>query len=450
MSPALPARRNVLLVSLLVGCAYSACAANFGPGGSLFEAPIKNADTLTVECWFQPAQSCPDGAYLFDKLIGDQQSAFRLEVGKGELDLVNTAGDITKAPLPAGGGKVHVLACVDRQTKQQTLIVNAAPPVTTRFSNAIAWSKEQGPLRVGGDLAGQHRFAGEIYRVSVYTRTPQGEVSAPFEVPVTLAQKLAWGEWARWDLAAAIRGTSVPSSGNGPALTLARAFLPDTTPAENNTTLWYGHPAWDWLQALPIGNGRIGGMVYGGIEREEIQLNEGTVWAGGPNDPINPASPDAIKKIRPLLLQGGGPQEKQASDLWKSSAMAIPLHQPSYQTLGDLSLAFDLPGGPVGEYRRTLDLDAAVARVRYTVAGVHYTRETFVSAPDRVLVCRVAADRPGSISFAAMLGSIQKSFTVTPEGQTLVLDGTSGDAEGGYGGRSNSLRGLRRRRRGAP
>jgi alpha-L-fucosidase 2 len=112
---------------------------------------------------------------------------------------------------------------------------------------------------------------------------------------------------------------------------LGRAFPPNTTPAENNLTLWYGHPAWDWLQSLPVGNGHIGGMVGGGVDHEHIDLNEGTVWAGGPNDPVNPASTEAMKQIRALLLDG---KSTEARDLWKKSAMAIPLHQPQYQTLG--------------------------------------------------------------------------------------------------------------------
>jgi alpha-L-fucosidase 2 len=411
--------------------AGSARAMDFNATSPLVEAPLKSMSDFTIECWFEVDPQCPDGAYLFDKLIGDDGTACRLEIHGGTARLVNTAGDVTEAPLPPTGTMVHLLAFFDRTHKQQTLYVGTGAPVTTNFSVAIAMSKEEGPLRIGGDLAGGHRFVGKVTRVSVYSRPPKAEINGAFALSPNLASKLAWGEYSRWNLDDANGTADVPSVGNGPTLVPARVLPTDPTPAENNLTLWYGHPAWDWLQALPVGNGRIGGMVFGGIDHEEIQFNEGTVWAGGPNDAVNPASTEAMKVIRQLLLQG---KEAQAEALWKTSAMGIPLHQPNYETLGDLQLDFALPAGAAEKYRRTLNLDDAVARVRYTISGVSYTRETFASAPDRVMVTRITADHPGSLSFTAALSTIQKIYQVTAKGDVLAMDGTGGDGEVGQDG----------------
>ncbi len=439
-----PCARPILfpfLLLFLTGITLS--AADFGPDKPLYEAlGNKQPKDFTIECWFKPDASCPDGACVFDKLIGSDRSAVRLEIHGATLRLVNTGGDATEAPLPTDGAKVHVVAVVDRSNKKQTLYVDAAPPVSTPFSYAIAASKEEGPLRIGGDLAGGHRFSGTVFQV-IYHSYPfkDSNVKPDFTVSPADAAKLGWGQIGRWDLTGAPGAdggyASPPNPGQngapgvpGPEMVAARVLPPDPAP-ENNTTLWYGHPAWDWLQAVPVGNGRLAGMVFGGIDSEQIELNEGTVWAGGPNDPVNPASTEAMKQIRALLLQG---KSKEASDLWKASAMAIPLHQPAYQELGNLALSFALPSGAAEKYRRTLDLDAAVARTRYTINGVTYTRETFSSAPDRVLVTRITADRPGSISFTAALSTVQKAAQVSADGNVLAMDGTSGDWDNGQDG----------------
>ncbi len=157
--------------------------------------------------------------------------------------------------------------------------------------------------------------------------------------------------------------------------------------------LWYGQPAAEWNQALPVGNGRLGGMVFGGVEKERIQLNEETVWAGGPWDANNPESLPALPEVRRLLFAG---KPVEAARLAESRMMSRPLHQPPYQTLGNLWIEF--PGaGESADYRRDLDLDTGTAGVRYRSGGTHFTREVFASAPDQVLVVRLVADKPFGI-----------------------------------------------------
>ena len=409
-------------------------ALDFTATGNLYESMAQTGNVTTVEAWFKVDPNCPEGAYVFDKLAGDTRCAFRLEVGRGTLRLVDTAGDAAEGPMP-GEGLVHAVAIVDRDLhnnkdpdrKTLRLYINGSLAGTTRLANAQAVSGQNGPLRIGGDLAGGHRFIGSIVRVSIYKAMPKEEQlrAAPEGDPALLGA-LAAGETARWDLTAkpAADGSfaSLPD-GKGPVLTVTRVFPPNPAPPESRLTLWYGHPSWEWVQALPIGNGRMGGMVYGGVDDEKIQLNEGTIWAGGPYDSINPKAYETIQQVRDLLMQG---KTKEAFDDYMTGALSIQATQPNYQTLGEINCRFALPPGPAENYRRSLDLDAAVARVTYTIGGVTYTRETFVSSPDRVLVCRITADQPGKISFTASLSSKQKIETRV-DGNDLVMLGTGSD-----------------------
>ena len=166
-----------------------------------------------------------------------------------------------------------------------------------------------------------------------------------------------------------------------------------------NLRLWYRQPAEHWNQALPVGNGRLGAMVFGRTDDETIQLNEETLWSGGPYDPVVVGAHRALPEIRRLLFSGDMPA---AHDLFGRTMMGRPYEQMKYQPLGNLRLAF--PGHDrATEYRRELDLDLAVVRVSYTVDGTHFVREIFSSAPDQVIVVRITADRPGAVSFAAAL-----------------------------------------------
>lgn len=428
-------RRLFFVVSLLY--ASPVVAMDFTSSGPLYEALYKPSNVTEVECWFKVDPQCPDGAYVFDKLVEDDRSAFRLEISNSKIRLINTAGDAAEAPLPAAGSLVHAIGVIDKNTDAKkdpaamtmALYVNGALVQTTHFSNALAVSRQDGPLRIGGDWAGQHRFVGSIERISVYSRPPRdNELSLGPDVPANLAGKLAWGETARWDFSAAPAADgSIPSPGNsggpGPFLAVARVFPVNPAPAEKGLALWYGHPAWEWVQALPIGNGRMGGMVYGGVDDEKIQLNEGTIWAGGPYDSINPKSFETITQVRDLLMQG---KPDDAIKAYKSGALSIPSTQPNYQTMGELNCKFTLPPGPAEGYRRLLDLGHAVTRTQFTINGTTYTRETFLSAPDSVLVSRISADKPGSISLVASLGSKQIVQT-SVDGNELVMLGTGSD-----------------------
>jgi alpha-L-fucosidase 2 len=190
--------------------------------------------------------------------------------------------------------------------------------------------------------------------------------------------------------------------------------------------LWYRRPATVWTEALPVGNGRLGAMVFGGVAEERLQLNEDTLWAGGPYDPINPEAKEALPSARHLIEQG---RYREAHALIGERIMAKPLRQMPYQTVGDLRLTMAAAGAPT-DYRRSLDLDRAIASVRYVVDGVTFTREVFASAVDQVVVVHLTASRPGALGFAGTFTTPQRATPTRVDERTLALRGKNGDARG--------------------
>jgi len=195
-------------------------------------------------------------------------------------------------------------------------------------------------------------------------------------------------------------------------------------PPSEPLSLWYRQPARQWVEALAVGNGRLGAMVFGGVAQERIQLNEDTLWAGGPYDPANPDALEAWPKVRELIFAG---QYRQAADLVGQRMMARPLAQMPYQCVGDLLLTF-ADANAATDYRRDLNLDTAVATVAYTIDSVRYTREVFSSPVDQVIVIRLTADKPGRIAFTAGMKTPQKASVSTESPNTLVMQGVNGSS----------------------
>jgi len=191
-------------------------------------------------------------------------------------------------------------------------------------------------------------------------------------------------------------------------------------------SLWYRQPAQKWVESLAIGNGRIGAMVFGGINRERLQLNVDTLWAGGPYDPVNPQAREALPEARQLVFEG---KYREAAKLISAKIMSKPLGQMPYQTAGDLVLTFP-DSARVDDYRRDLNLDTAVATVEYTAGGTRFTRQAFVSPVDQVIVVRLTADKKNAISFSAGLQSPQKVSVEMESGHTLVMRGRNGESQG--------------------
>ncbi|GAC1515885.1 MAG: glycoside hydrolase family 95 protein [Gemmatimonadaceae bacterium] len=207
-------------------------------------------------------------------------------------------------------------------------------------------------------------------------------------------------------LVASIPTGALASSGAAPA-------PPDDT---RDLTLSYRRPAGAWVEALPIGNGHLGAMVFGTIEKERLQLNEGSLWSGGPRDWNNPKAREALAVVRRLIADGKYTEADRAA-----REMQGP-YTESYLPLGDLFLTFEHGDIARGGYRRHLDLRSAIASVRYRIGDVSYTREVFASHPDQVIVLRLGADRPGKVAFTATLTSVLRHRTMV-DGEVLKLLG---------------------------
>jgi alpha-L-fucosidase 2 len=172
--------------------------------------------------------------------------------------------------------------------------------------------------------------------------------------------------------------------------------------------LRYDRPAAKWDEALPVGNGRLGAMQFGGTAVERLQFNEDTLWTGRPHDYTNPEAREYLPQVRKLLFEG---RQREAERLAMEHLMSRPLRQMMYQPFGDVYV--DLAGHEqAADYQRTLDLDSGVATVRYRVGDVVYTREVFASAPAQAIVVRIAADRPGRLTCTLRLESPQPGAAV--------------------------------------
>lgn len=190
--------------------------------------------------------------------------------------------------------------------------------------------------------------------------------------------------------------------------------------------LWYDQPAHVWTEALPLGNGRLGAMLYGNPGAEQIQLNEETIWAGRPNNNASPEAKEWLPKIRELVFAG---KYKEAQDLCTAHVKAKTNQGMPYQSFGDLRLNF--PGhARYSNYYRELSLDSARAVVRYEVDGVRYQRETFTSFTDQVVISRITANKPGKITFNAMMTSPHQDVIITSEGNDITLEGVTSLHEG--------------------
>lgn len=195
-----------------------------------------------------------------------------------------------------------------------------------------------------------------------------------------------------------------------------------------NLKLWYNQPSGKtWENALPIGNGFLGAMIYGNVEHEIIQLNENTVWSGGPNRNDNPDALAALPEIQKLIFEG---KHKDAEKLANQAFISKKSHGQTFQTVGNLNLTFT-GHEKYTNYRRELNIENAISKTTYDVDGVTYTREAFVSFAERVIVIQLTASKKGSISFTADYTSPHKikNFAVS-NSKDLEISGTTSDHEG--------------------
>ncbi|MFD3000356.1 glycoside hydrolase N-terminal domain-containing protein [Pontibacter toksunensis] len=216
-----------------------------------------------------------------------------------------------------------------------------------------------------------------------------------------------------------------------PLLFLLLAVFPsiaqEKQQAPDDLKLWFSHPAADWNEALPVGNGRLGAMVFGGVASERLQLNEESVWTGKPADFVHPEARETLPKVRALLFAG---KYAEARELAQEKMMGDKKVHSTYQTLGDLQLDFGPVAKDISNYRRELDLETAVAKVSYSAGDVTFTREVFSSAPDQALVVRLTASKPGALTFGMNLSRPGNKAKLELSGDEIIMSEHVGDGTG--------------------
>ncbi len=211
-------------------------------------------------------------------------------------------------------------------------------------------------------------------------------------------------------------GVLVSAEENSPTLSIQGT---DQKP-DGPWMLWYKQPAAIWDHALPVGNGRLGAMVFGGVDRERIQLNDDTLWDGYPRERINPKSLEALPKIRQLLFEG---KNDEATKLADDTLLGVPPRILSYQSLGDI-LIETTPQGTITNYRRSLDLDTGIASTSYKSNYVNYRRDVFASHPQNAIVVRWVADVTACISCRISLKRLNpQNATASIQDATCLSEG---------------------------
>ena len=217
------------------------------------------------------------------------------------------------------------------------------------------------------------------------------------------------------------------ASAVAPGFTVAAAELTgNAPPPDTDWTLWYRQPAKGWLDAMPIGNGRLGGMVFGRVRTERILLNEDTLWSGGPHCYDNPQALEHLDEVRKLIREE---RIVEAHELAERELLGIPRNQQAYQTLGNLMIRF-AGHEKAADYRRELQMASGLARVSYRIGDTKYERVVVASYPDDVMVVRLTCDGPGRLTFDAALNSPHDNTMQAAGRNTLVLTGQVGEARG--------------------
>ncbi len=190
-------------------------------------------------------------------------------------------------------------------------------------------------------------------------------------------------------------------------------------PIKNDMKIWYRQPAKKWLEAMPIGNGYMGAMVFGGTSQERIALNESSFWSGLPHDYNDPNAIKYFPQIRQLVVDEKFQEAEKMAD---AHFFGIPIAQQAYEPIGDLFLSFD-GMDKIEDYRRELNMETGLVKINYRVGDILYTREVFMSYPDHVMVVHLTASKPGSVSVRARLnGPYVDKIITTPT--KLIMDGT--------------------------
>ncbi|MBI5833699.1 MAG: glycoside hydrolase N-terminal domain-containing protein [Armatimonadetes bacterium] len=391
-------------------------------------AALDLRDAVTLEAWVKADRLEGTGARLIDRHESGTDNGYLLDTFPGNsLRMITANGAVSYGARLTVDRWWHVVGVYDAARKVQKLYLDGKEVAAKTTGDFPPMTMRELPLRLGANQAGGDRLRGAMARAAVYGRALTAEEIAARAAAGPEAAAPLDGALGDWKLPDRPGRTIQPAAG---ALRLASGVVDvdltgQATPPDGRWVTWYRQPAAQWVEALPIGNGRLGAMVHGGVARERLQLNEGTFWAGGPYEPGNSDVKEPLAEARALIFAG---KYREAQKVVDDKLFGRPKGQMSYQPIGDLLLTF--PGGETAaDYRRELDLDTGTTRTRFVRDGVTYTREVLASPIDQVIVMHLSADKPGALSLSAALKSPQKS-AVAIDGDTVVLTGTGPDYRG--------------------
>ncbi len=398
----------------------------------IYEVPhdklLDLTDEVTLEAWVQADRMGQPGGRILDKTNPGTQVGYMLDTYPGNsLRLLNIKSMVSHAAKLPADKWTHVVGVYSASKKIAKLFVDGKEVASDDRDNWPKMTTNTEPLRLGCDPNGGNRFSGRVLRAAVYGRALSArEIAARSKEPVTLDGVL--GEWV-FDgktprIIKPVAGTLLLVQA-GATTQFDGEFTGQATPPAEPLSLWYPRPAVEWVQALALGNGRVGAMVFGGVDHERLQLNEGTFWSGGPYDPNHADGYDAWIQARKLVLE----DKFAEAERFSGRLLARPSGQLSYQPIGDLVIDSP-PVARVENYRRDLNLTTATATVSYAVDGVNYLREMFISPVDQVMVVRLSADKPGKLTCSLGMKSPQKSTVSVQGNDTLVMQGIGPDYRG--------------------
>ena len=192
-----------------------------------------------------------------------------------------------------------------------------------------------------------------------------------------------------------------------------------TKAQKNEMNLWYNKPGEVWTDALPVGNGRLGAMIYGKTENEIIQFNEETLWSGQPHDYTNKGASKYLPELRELLFEG---KQAEAHKLGNDHFMSNPIGQQCYLPFGEVHMVFHDHKNATNYYR-ALDLNEAIAKVSYHKGGVNFSRESFASHPDEAIIIHLKADKAKALNFSVSLSTPHSQHSTNIEKNLIILSG---------------------------
>jgi alpha-L-fucosidase 2 len=399
------------------GARFSATSDPFTVGP---DASLDLADEVTLEAWVRPERMPQSGGRIIDH-GGPGDAGYMLDTYPGDsLRLIAGRGACSfDAKLPSDHAS-HVVGVYSASKRVRKLYIDGKPVASSVDGDFPPMGPVEGAVHIGANAYDGDHFMGEMTAVAIYARAlDDGEVAARAAGgPPPPGVVAAWRLPPKRHRIAALAGT-LPLVRPGFDLGWAGRFTGEARRPDAADALWYRQPAALWVEALPVGCGRLGAMDFGGIDTERIQFNEGTVWTGKPHAYHREDGVGALAEMRRLLADG---KQAEAMAVAEQRFMGEPRSQAAFEPCGDLLLTCP-PRAVVKDYRRWLDLDTGMAVTEFRDGDATIRREVVASYPDRLILVRLSADKPGRITGTAALSTPHRERRTTVKGPSILLEG---------------------------